>query len=189
MGKSFCIKTNNKKILDDIEKNLYSINQISISRNQFKCYENIIVHCFTCDTNFLASIISDVIIKFYEKKLLSRIINVNYFYFTDMEKKQILNNALNLLKSDYEYRIDDINESVANYLLENHTLILDGFVNFRLNKYYKILDDLVDLAVSKYLIDREYKEFIKLLNLYVHSRENTIDILHLIYTSRKFSFN
>mgnify|MGYP001861600352 FL=1 len=52
-----------------------------------------------------------------------------------------------------------------------------------INDYLKILDNIVDLAVNKYIIEKEYKEFIQLLRIYVNSAEPKIEVLHLIYTN------
>ena len=179
MKKSLCIKTNNKKILEYLFKNLSDINHIAISKNQFKIYKNVIIH-YTNEPVDLATILSSVVIKFYEKRLLCRILNVNYFYFSDLEKKEILKTAISFLEVN---RINDIFDSIYAYIIENKIISLDGFINFRLKSYFNILDNTIDLAVNKFLIDREYNEFIKLLSLYVNSRDNTTDIIHLIYIS------
>ena len=43
------------------------------------------------------------------------------------------------------------------------------------------LDNIVDMAVNKYIIEKEYKEFISLLKVYVNTTETKTDILNLIY--------
>ena len=39
------------------------------------------------------------------------------------------------------------------------------------------------MAVNKYIIEKEYKEFINLLKIYVNSTESKIDVMHLIYAN------
>ena len=39
----------------------------------------------------------------------------------------------------------------------------------------------MDLSVNQYIIEKEYKEFINLLKIYINSTEPKTDILHLIY--------
>ena len=56
-------------------------------------------------------------------------------------------------------------------------------MNFRINDYVKILDNIVDMAVNKYIIEKEYKEFINLLKIYVNTTGTKADIMHLIYTN------
>ena len=60
-------------------------------------------------------------------------------------------------------------------------MILDGFVRFRLKEYVKYIDNIVDEGVNKYIIDKEYTEFINLLKVYIESKKSEIDLIHLIY--------
>ena len=68
---------------------------------------------------------------------------------------------------------------------DNKSLILDGFVKFRLKDYIRLLDSIVDLSVNKFVIDREYTEFIDLLKVYINSKEYGCDIVHLIYQNQE----
>ncbi len=40
------------------------------------------------------------------------------------------------------------------YVIENKSMILEGFVNFRIKEYIKYLDSIVDIAVNKYIIEK-----------------------------------
>ena len=97
--KSYCIKTNNKKIIQYLLDQIEQINfeDIYYCEKEFKIYKNVMLHYvgknideFIC---FVSDLISNTVIKFYEEKTLVRIINNNYFYFDDYEKKIILENA------------------------------------------------------------------------------------------------
>lgn len=193
--KSFCIKTNNKNIINYLLEKLSTINSndIYISNNHFKIYENIIVHYLGDDTsyflNVLCDILSNTILNFYEKAKLKEIININYFYFSDAEKKQILNICINSINNDDTVesyiRKEHIYISLLKYINNNKSFILDGFVNFRLSEYMKILDYTVDTSVNSFLIEREYFEFINLLKLYISSKNSQTDIVHLIYINNE----
>ena len=67
------------------------------------------------------------------------------------------------------------------YIKENKNIVLEGVINFRLTEYVKKLDNIVDMAVNKYIIEKEYKEFINLLKIYVKATEAKTDMFHLIY--------
>ena len=66
------------------------------------------------------------------------------------------------------------------YFDNSNNIILDGFVNFRLKEYIKDLKEVVDKAVDDFLMDREYKEFIRLLRYFVDIQEPKIDTVHVI---------
>lgn len=189
--KSFCIKTNNNKIIEYLLKNISDLNieNVYYSSNKFKLYNNVIIHYLGKDLslfyNKLSDIITDCIINFYEEKLVNHILNYNYFYFDFYEKNEIVKECINLLDiketSNFTYRKECIFANVSQYLTENNSMILSGFVNFRLQNYIKSIDSAVDIAVNKFILEKEYKEFIELLKLYIKSKEPNINSIHLIY--------
>ena len=135
-----------------------------------------------CDT------LTKCIVFFYEKKLTKNIIFYNYFYFDTNEANQILNDCTDLFTSDEEIgkeKYESIYNSLYSYILEHHSIVLNGFVNFRLQDYKNILDYTVDLCVNNFLIEKEYYEFINILHLYVNSKESTTEQIHLVYVNKE----
>ena len=189
--KSFCIKTNNNAILEYLLDKLdyLELEEVKYSKNKFKIYSNIIVHYIGEKITFfdekLSSIITDTILKFYKEKMIKKIINFDYFYFEEYEKKIIIQNCCEIIESsEYEQISKEkeyIHEAVLQYVIENKSMILEGFVNFRIKEYIKYLDSIVDIAVNKYIIEKEYNEFISLLRMYINSKKSNIKNLHLIY--------
>lgn len=191
MLKSFCIKTNNKKILSYLLNEFENTNfkNLYISNLKFKIYNNFIIH-YTGKSldlfyTFFSNILSSCIIKFYEKDIVKHIINCNYFYFTDIEQRKIFDIVVDYLNNneldECLIRKSSIDISCIDYFSNNKSAILDGFVNFRINNYIKILDYIVDLAVNKFVIDREYLEFIDILKCYINSRDYGTNLVHLVY--------
>lgn len=189
MLKSFCIKTNNCRIIDKLLSQFENVklDNIYITKKQFAIYQNIIVH-YSGDNievfyEKIAEFLSKIILDFYERNLFYKIIRENYFYFFDMELKEILKICIDSSK-DFEIseRYLLIYNECIKYIKENKSMILDGFVNFRLYDYVKTLDEIVDYSINKYLVQREYLEFIKLLKEYISYSEPTRSIIHLIYS-------
>lgn len=195
MLKSFCIKTNNNSIIDYLlnEFENVELQNLYVSKLKFKLYSNFIVHYKGKDLDSFYSIFSNIlssaILKFYEKDIIKHIINCNYFYFSDIDQRKILEIVNNYLYNgdlDEVYiRKDSIMISCINYFSNNKSAILDGFVNFRINDYIKIIDYIVDLAVNKFVIDREYSEFIDLLKCYINSKDCGTSLVHLIYQNQE----
>lgn len=195
MINSFCIKNNQNFILDYLLNQLQQtdLDGIYLSQNKFKNYNNIIVHstgkCSFDDFVFhVASCLANTVLAICESQILKKMIYSNYFYFSDLEKKQILDEVaviLNTYPKDILFRRKIILSAFEAYLKENRTLNLDGFVTFRLKEYYQELDDAIDLAVDKFIIEKEYNEFISLLKLYIDSKENGASELHLIYNGQE----
>lgn len=191
--KSFCIKNNNKLILDYLltEIKNSNIENVVAKHSKFKNYNNIIVHYMgQNDSMFiykLSEIITKCIIKHYEDKVVTRVINSDYFYFDQKERNIIYNNCNEILQddseADFNVRKEKIFECLVDYISEHKYFILDGFVNFRLFEYNSLVEDCVDTAVNKYIIDKEYKEFIELLRGYIKSQKNRAGTIHIIYSN------
>ena len=174
MFKSICIKTNNKNISDYLLKQLeyFDLSDIYVSCYDFKIYTNVIIHYLGENVdlflNEISSLLSYTIIDFYGPKILQNLINTNYFYFSTEDKKEIYNLCLtNIDFSSSISMFNTISNALLKYFLHNKYLILDGFVNFRLHEYIKELDSIVDMFVNKFIVDREYTEFIELLKAYI----------------------
>lgn len=188
---SFCIKTNNIRIIDYLLKKLENVelDDIYYSANKFKIYNNIIIHNkrdnISDFENLICNIFIQTIIEFYENKLVKEIINFNYFYFEEYEKNKIFENCIDILetmeKEEKNKKEKLINDEILKYIKEKKSMILDGFVRFRLKEYVKYIDNIVDEGVNKYIIDKEYTEFINLLKVYIESKKSEIDLIHLIY--------
>ena len=78
-----------------------------------------------------------------------------------------------------------ISNSFFKYFSNNKYVILDGFVNFKIPSYIKELDCIVDMCVNKFILDREYNEFISLLRAYIQTTPSNSECIHLIYTNNE----
>jgi len=192
--KSVCIKTNNLDIINYLQKSFENINleDTYISIKKFNHFHNIIIHHKSCDytkfQNYVSNSITKAIIEYCEEEIIYNNISLNYFYFNSYEKKKILDNTLNLLEDEKisKKRYDYINNEIFKILLSSHSLYLQGIINFGLNNYITLLNTQIDIAVNKFLIDKEYLEFVNILKLYIKSEaENSkIEHLHLIYKDK-----
>lgn len=193
--KSFCIKNNNNEILVYLLTEIKNMNleNVYVSQNSFKLYKNVIVHYTGNDEKKfvykLSNVLMNCIMKFYEKNIVKRVVNCDFFYFEPKEKNIIFDNCYELLDENYsdefQIRKEKIFECLVDYISEHKFFILDGFVNFRLFEYNSLIEECVDTAVNKYIIDKEYKEFIELLRGYIASQKNRTDVIHVIYTKNE----
>ena len=192
MFKTICIKTNNKNISDYLLKQLeyFELSEIYVSCYDFKHYTNVIIHFIGKNVdlflNKISTLLSYTIIDFYEPKILQDLINTNYFYFSTEDKKEIYNLCLTTI--DFSSSISMFNiisNALHKYFLNNKYVILDGFVNFRIHNYIKELDSAVDMCVNKFIIDKEYNEFIDLLKTYIQTTPCNSSIIHLVYKNKE----
>lgn len=191
--KSFSIKNNNNQIQDYLltEFKKTNIENTYVSQRKFKYYENIIIHYTGNNKNEfiykLSEILTNCIMKFYEKNIVKRVINCDFFYFDPREKSIIYDNCFEILQDkesdEYIARKEKVFSCLVEYISNHKFFILDGFVNFRLFEYNSLIEECVDSAVNKYIIDKEYKEFIELLRGYISSQQNRTDTIHVIYSN------
>lgn len=133
--------------------------------------------------------LANYIVDEYEERLILRIINSNYCYFNSVEKKEIQRIALGIIKNEERNFLNSlfqirrrniIVKKLLEYFEHSNSVILDGFVNFRLKDYVKDLEEIVDKAVDDFLMEREYKEFIRLLRYFVDIQEPKFNVIHII---------
>lgn len=193
--KSLCIKTNNSDLLKYLLNELkeLEIDNVCFSLRQFKHYKNIIIH-YTGENETLflekiSSILSLLVIDELEENFINKIILEYYFYFDCNERKDILNLCFDIMSNDFSDIFDKkfklLYNVFYNFLLDNKSLYLQGFTNFRLKSYFKILDDIVAEAVNCFVVEKEYLEFVSLLKLYINSQDSSCNLVHLIYTSNE----
>lgn len=192
MRKTISIKTNNKNISNYLLEELeyFELEDFYVSRYDFRFYTNIIIHYvgknISLFLNKISTLLSYIVIDFYEPSLIKRLLNTNYFYFSLEEKKQIYNLCLtNINFKSSISMVNTISNAFYEHFSNNKYVILDGFINFKLTSYIKELDSLVDMCVNKFIIDREYNEFINLLKTYISATPSNCQVIHLIYKNEE----
>ena len=189
--KSLALKTSNKTLIQYLNDELSTstFDNVYYTIKHYKNYTNCIVHYTRNDYSsfydFICNIITNYVLENCETKILKRLLNLYYFYFNDIEKKDILNVCNEIIQNkdynEYDYRYEQIYISLYDYISNNKNIFIDGFIDFRLINYSKSLTDLLDIGVKKYLIDKEYNEFVSLLKAYISLNESSCDIVHIIY--------
>ncbi len=106
--------------------------------------------------------------------------HINYYmdeYYeglTDITKNEIIKSFFN------EFEMDFVSKKLLDYLNENNTLIVEGFVNFRLNRYLDISCERIDSAIEDIMIKNEYNELIGYLKYFVNSQSSKYDVINIV---------
>ncbi|REK54100.1 MAG: hypothetical protein C6W55_12765 [Thermobacillus sp.] len=66
------------------------------------------------------------------------------------------------------------------YLQERPSLHLEGYITFRLDKYWEELAESAEAAVDEFVMDRQYREFIGLLNEFVGLQQPKVSSVNLV---------
>ena len=183
---SICIKHNDEKVLKYLTKKLAQSNfdEICFSKHSFKIYDNIIIHYKGKKIDefykFLGNVLTNIIIKFFEPVLIKKLINLNYFYFDNSDKRVVFE-EYKLIRKNNKINKELISVPLTDFLKNNKSIVLTGFIYFRLTDYVNILNTLISESVNQYIVDKEYLEFVGLLKSYVHSKAPESSVVNLIY--------
>jgi putative sporulation protein YtxC len=126
--------------------------------------------------------LTNIIIEDYERLLVQRLVDENYAYLASADREIVKATILMKLDGfghdDSKYAVTDKRQrksriwaKLTEYLEMEDVIILEGFITFRLKSYLDELYDLVEKTVEDHLIDREYKEFIRLLKYFMSKQK------------------
>jgi len=135
----------------------------------------------------VASALSDVIVEKWERDLIRKIIRGSYSYFSRDEQDLIADYTGRTLSGGSDspdgYKVNrksQVLHRLRDYFDTADELVLEGFVHFRLRDYIEELEEAVDRAVDEFLMEREHREFIRLLRHFVELQEPRIDHVHVV---------
>jgi putative sporulation protein YtxC len=150
----------------------------------FQNYERIKEILRKCVADFL----SRFIINSKEDTLIDKIIKKNYTYLS-LAEHEILTTITKKTLREFSQKNDAFNvkkrrgfirHAVLEYLDTYHELTLDGFINFRLKKYRQKLEEVIDAAADYFMMEEEYKEFIRVLRCFVDIQPPRTEEVHVV---------
>jgi putative sporulation protein YtxC len=137
----------------------------------------------------IAKLLTRYIVQCKEEEIMRGLIHQYFPRIAKKEGESVMFYARQLANGDScEYDQDKkwqyprVFTSVADYLKEKNSLLFDGFLRFRLKEYKESLKQLVEHAVEEYLMEKEYQEFIGLLQYFVSiqvPKTTTIHVIHI----------
>ena len=95
---------------------------------------------------------------------------------------KVLRSEENLKDEKMIYCISKINsiiEKIKTCLEENEEINIKGFITFRMKELREDIEDIVDKVVEEYMVEKEYKEFVKLLKYFVDIQESKIEKINI----------
>lgn len=139
---------------------------------------------------YIADILYSAIIKKFYENGIGDFLTESYFFLQSDEIEYIKAESFNYIEGKISitdessiYCINKKNsiiEKIIDYIKENHNINVDGFVTFRMKSIIDDLESIVDKVVEKYMVEKEYDEFIKLLKYFVEIQESKIEYLDII---------
>jgi putative sporulation protein YtxC len=139
---------------------------------------------------YMANIIFFIIIEEFIRKNLTDYLNNTYFFLREEEAEEIIMTSKDLIKSDIPVKDDfsifflnrknNMMKKITKCLKENNEININGFMTFRIKNLMNDFEAIIDKITEKYMVEKEYDEFIKLLKYFVEIQESKIDLLNII---------
>ncbi|MGL4873309.1 MAG: putative sporulation protein YtxC [Clostridium sp.] len=139
---------------------------------------------------YVSNLLYKMVIKDYKKRELFQLIKDTYFFLKQdeiLEIEILIMEVLfreNKIEDDLgvfcENKINNIIEKIKECLNENNEMNINGFITFRMRSLREDIEEIIDKIIQKYMVEKEYKEFIKLLKYFVEVGESKIEKVNII---------
>ena len=139
---------------------------------------------------YLANILYKIVISEFYKNEIEYFLNETYFFLKEEELIEIKSKCIDVMENEGKiadesavYCINRKNNIIDKIILcldQNKEINVNGFVRFRMRELISELEGIVDKIVEKYMAEKEYNEFIKLLKYFVDIQESKLDAINII---------
>lgn len=138
-----------------------------------------------------SNMLLDIIINEYSKELIQNRINIIWYDLSFKDKKEInkISEEILLDKSNYIMEKEHFKNEIEKYLTETSFILLDGFIRFRLKEFNLFIDIVIDKAIEEFTAEKEYKEFINILQYFVESQEPKYNIINIIFEDNDYKLS
>ncbi|MGJ0848079.1 sporulation protein YtxC [Tissierella praeacuta] len=130
----------------------------------------------------IANLVQDIILEIYIKSIIKdRVIKICGDYSSEDREEIVKATHSTIMSENYYVKEKNIlNEEILNHLIENNIILIDGFMNFRLRRFMYILDISIEKAIGEFEIEREYLEFLNMLQYFVDIQEPRYELINVI---------
>ncbi|NLZ33469.1 putative sporulation protein YtxC [Clostridium isatidis] len=134
---------------------------------------------------YMSNVLYKIVIKEYKNREMFDYITENYFFLKQDEIIELEEKIMKILllesfteTENYVYYMNKINniiEKIKEFLEENSEININGFIRFRMKELKSNIERVIDKVIENYMVEKEYKEFVKLLKYFVDIQESKIE--------------
>ena len=138
---------------------------------------------------YISNLIYKTIMENFRRKEMLEYLTENYFFLNheeiidiDNEINKIVFQKNIIMDETSVYCLNRINlivENIKAFLKETGYININGFIRFRMKAMIDTIEEIIDKIVDKYMVEKEYNEFIKLLKYFVDVQECKIEEIDL----------
>lgn len=139
---------------------------------------------------YIGNVLFKVVIKEFCKKNVSKYLSENFYFLRGEDIKEVKEMIVDVFEKDdnkvdentiyYMNRKNEVINKIVLCLEDNNEVNINGFLTFRMKEMAHELESIIDKIVEKFMIEKEYNEFIKLLKYFVDVQESKIDEINIL---------
>ncbi|MDU1347865.1 putative sporulation protein YtxC [Clostridium butanoliproducens] len=139
---------------------------------------------------YIGNVLFKVVIKEFCKKNVSKYLSDNFYFLRGEDIKEVKNMIIDVFENEdnkiddnmiyYMNRKNEIIKKIILCLEENNEVNIKGFLTFRMKEMTPDLESIIDKIVEKFMVEKEYNEFIKLLKYFVDVQESKINEVNIL---------
>ena len=138
---------------------------------------------------YISNILYNIVIEKYREKELFNFLTETYFFLKQEEILEVEEMIMKVLRSEENLKdekmifciskINSIIEKIKTCLEENEEINIKGFITFRMKELREDIEEIIDKVVEEYMVEKEYKEFVKLLKYFVDIQESKLEKINI----------
>jgi putative sporulation protein YtxC len=139
---------------------------------------------------YMANVLYKVVISEFYNKEMYNFLTDTYFFLKNDELREVEQLSMKALRGEGAIldessiycinRKNNVIDKIVQCIEENNEINITGFITFRMKDLREDLESIIDKVVEKYMVEKEYSEFIKLLKYFVEIQESKIDEVNII---------
>jgi putative sporulation protein YtxC len=138
---------------------------------------------------YISNILYKIVIEKYKEREMFDFLTENYFFLKQDEVIEVEEEVMKVLLCE-EYlksenliycmnKMNCVIEKIKGCLEENSEININGFIRFRMKELREDIENIIDKVIESYMVEKEYKEFVKLLKYFVDIQESKIDEINI----------
>lgn len=134
------------------------------------------------------NMILDIMLNIYSKDIIEKQLKNIPNNFKSLEKKKAAEISKDILLNEDRFTIEKeyIHTKVRNYIEKTPIIWIDGFLQFRLKEFNLLVDLAIEKGIEEFNAEKEYKEFIKVLQYFIDVQEPKYNLVNLIFEGEDY---
>ena len=129
----------------------------------------------------------------FTKKHMEKFLEESYSFLSYEEIEDVKRQFSKTMKNEnqisdntiwYINKINSMISKIQSFIKENKEININGFITFRMKELNQDFIYILDKIVDKCMVEKEYSEFIKLLNYFVEIQDAKIEEVNIIINNK-----